>query len=82
MVQWLGLGTSTALATGSVPGQGTKIPQAARCDQNFKKELLIETILAYFIHSPLSQGCYPQIREEEIYSASFTLAGRAERELR
>ena len=26
---WLGLGTSTALGTGSTPGQGTKLPQDA-----------------------------------------------------
>ena len=29
MVQWLGLCTLTAKAPGSIPGQGTKIPQAA-----------------------------------------------------
>ena len=28
-VQWLGLHTSTAGGTGSIPGWGTKIPQAA-----------------------------------------------------
>ena len=28
-VQWLGLHTSTAGGTGSIPGQGTKIPKAA-----------------------------------------------------
>lgn len=27
---WLGLGTSTAVGTGSTPGQGTKLPQATR----------------------------------------------------
>ena len=29
MVQWLGLHSSTAGGTGSIPGQGTKIPLAA-----------------------------------------------------
>ena len=29
--QWLGLCTSTAAGPGSIPGQGTKIPQAALC---------------------------------------------------
>ena len=29
VVQWLGLHTSNAVATGSIPGQGTKIPLAA-----------------------------------------------------
>ena len=32
-VQWLGLRTFTAEGTGSIPGQGTKIPQAAWCGQ-------------------------------------------------
>ena len=35
-VQWLGLHTSTA--GGSIPGRGTKIPQAALCDQRKKKK--------------------------------------------
>ena len=29
MVQWLGLRAFTAEGAGSIPGQGTKIPQAA-----------------------------------------------------
>ena len=28
VVQWLGLSTFTAVASDSIPGQGTKIPQA------------------------------------------------------
>ena len=32
-VQWLGLCTFTAEGTGSIPGRGTKIPQAAQCSQ-------------------------------------------------
>ena len=36
--QWLGLGAFTAVGLGSIPGQGTKIPQAARCGQNVKKK--------------------------------------------
>ena len=35
-VQWLGLGTFTAVARGSVPGQETKIPQAVRHSQKKK----------------------------------------------
>ena len=31
MVQWLGLGTFTSMALGSIPGLGTKILQAERC---------------------------------------------------
>ena len=33
MVQWLGLGAFTAAARVSIPGQGTKIPQAAQHGQ-------------------------------------------------
>ena len=33
-VQWLGLQALTAKGQGSIPGQGTKIPQATGCDQN------------------------------------------------
>ena len=36
-VQWLGLHAFTAEGLGSIPGQGTKIPQAARRDEK-KKE--------------------------------------------
>ena len=35
-VQWLGLGAFTAVARGSVPGRGTKIPQAAWHSQKAK----------------------------------------------
>ena len=36
-VQWLGLHASTAGYTGSIPGPGTKIPQAAQCNPNKQK---------------------------------------------
>ena len=35
--QWLGLRASTAGGTGSIPGQGTKIPHATQCGQKFFK---------------------------------------------
>ena len=35
-VQWLGFGTFTAKAPGSIPGQGTKIPQAMPQGQRIK----------------------------------------------
>ena len=35
-VQWLGLGAFTAVAWGSIPGQGTKTLQAAQCGQKNK----------------------------------------------
>ena len=38
VVQWLGLCALTAEGPGSIPGQGTKIPQAAWHSQNKKKK--------------------------------------------
>ena len=39
MVQWLGLRASTAEGLGSIPGRGTKIPQAVRvAKQNNNQE--------------------------------------------
>ena len=37
MVQWLGLGAFTAVGLGSIPGWGTKIPQAMWCSQTKTK---------------------------------------------
>ena len=37
-VQWLGIHTSTAGGTGSIPGRGTKIPHAARRSQKQTKK--------------------------------------------
>ena len=39
MAQWLGLCAFTAEDLGSIPGLGTKIPQALRRGQKKKKEL-------------------------------------------
>ena len=39
-VQWLGLGTFTAVALGSIPGWGTKILQDMKHSQKKKKELV------------------------------------------
>ena len=33
VIQWLRLHASTAVAMGSIPGQGTKIPRAVQCGQ-------------------------------------------------
>ena len=38
VVQWLGLGTFTAKGQGSIPDQGTKIPQATQCGKKKKKK--------------------------------------------
>ena len=37
-VQWLGLRALTAEGLGSIPGQGTKIPQVTWCGQKRKKK--------------------------------------------
>ena len=40
MTQWLGLSNSTAVAPGSIPDQGTKIPQAA-CHSKKKRKTFV-----------------------------------------
>ena len=37
-VQWLGLWALTAGGLGSIPGRGTKIPQAAQCGQKQQQQ--------------------------------------------
>ena len=41
MIQWLGLGAFTAEGPGSIPGQGTKIPQATWRGQKKKRQTLL-----------------------------------------
>ena len=41
MVQWLGLWAFTAKGLGSISGEGTKILQAAQCDQKIKIKTLV-----------------------------------------
>ena len=43
-VQWLRLCTSTAGGTGSIPGQGTKIPHAMQCNQKKEKVAMINML--------------------------------------
>ena len=38
VVQWLGLGAFTAMAPGSIPGRGAKIPKACSMAKKKKKE--------------------------------------------
>ena len=38
MIQWLGVHVSTARGMGSIPGQGSKIPQATQCSQKERKK--------------------------------------------
>ena len=40
--QWLALGAFTAVGLGSVPGRGTKNPQAAWHGQKKKKEMQVD----------------------------------------
>ena len=42
MVEWLGLRASTARGTGSIPGRGTKIPQAVQLGQKKKKKKIVQ----------------------------------------
>ena len=48
MVQWWGLHASTAGGTGSIPGLGTKIPEAAwRGQKKEKKKSFFKKIFFY-----------------------------------
>ena len=38
VANWLGLGAFTAEGVGSIPGRGTKIPQAGQCSQKKKND--------------------------------------------
>ena len=49
-VQWLGLSAFTAEDLGSIPGWGTKIPQAVQCGQKEKKVSLTFPELSVFLH--------------------------------
>ena len=44
-VQWLGLHTLTTEDLGSIPGRGTKIPQASLCGQKKKKTKKIKMVV-------------------------------------
>ena len=53
VVQWLRLGAFTAVALSSVPGWGTKIPQAVWCSQKKKKFIFVKnkTMYVYFSYT-------------------------------
>ena len=59
VVQWLGLGAFTAVGLGSIPGQGTKIPQAKWCSQ-IKNQIIID-IDTLYIYICLSIDFYCSI---------------------
>ena len=44
VVQWLGLCALIAKGTGSIPGQGTKIPQATQCGQKNQTKTKTKTV--------------------------------------
>ena len=44
-VQWLGLCAFIAEGPGSIPGQGTKIPQAVQCSQKKKKNPILHGVI-------------------------------------
>ena len=48
-VQWLGVGASTARGRGSIPGRGTKIPQAMWCSQKKGKRKRILNLTQWFV---------------------------------
>ena len=52
-VQQLGLCTDNAQDPGSVPGQGTKFPQAVQPSQNKTKTATITVILYFTEHTPI-----------------------------
>ena len=63
LVQWLGLCAFTAKDPGSIPGQGTKIPQASQLENththsNFKKQSSRE-LNGYTLQEKKITGQYP-----------------------
>ena len=56
MVQWLGLRASTERGTGSIPGRGTKILQAAWCGQKSHTRFAAEVQPQVDLYSPPKEG--------------------------
>ena len=63
-VQWLRLHTSTARGVGSIPGQGSKIPQATQCSQ---KENRAEFIVCDRSDGLKSQKCVLSVPVHKVY---------------
>ena len=85
VVQWLGLCVSTAEGVASIPGGGTKIPQAAQRSQKRKKERKKMSYLynTYFttIKKNLSKGMGKDIPKEIWNSSGNFRRGRFQTQL-
>ena len=55
MVQWLGLHGLTAKGAGSIPGRGTKVPQATQCDQKKRCGIYIYIYIYMEYHSAIKK---------------------------
>ena len=71
-VQWLGLCDLTAEGPGSIPGQGTKIPQAAQRGQKTNKQKLVSAPDGTLIQQ-LVTGSHTAVAERVDFSLSQQL---------
>ena len=78
MIQWLRLGALTAMGWGSIPGQGTKIPQAVGYGQKEKKKRFFSANLSFYIlelvdslSSELSNSNIPLLPDTHILPSSL-----------
>ena len=79
MVQWLRLYTFTAKGQGSIPGQGTKIPQATWCGQKKNKKQMSQgysnqnnVVLAQKqTHRSMEQNKEPRNKPKYIWSINL-----------
>ena len=69
MVQWLGLGTFTAVAPGSVHGQGTKMP---KCMMWPKMKITVDAHRAIYVSNVNSQSWELEGMEKVIHSTPHT----------
>ena len=74
VVQWLGLHTFTAKATGSIPSLGTFIPQASWCSQKNEKHCIYMFSWITLLYSRnehiVSQLCFYKILRKELRRSS------------
>ena len=53
---------STAVGAGSIPGQGTKMPLAAQCNQKVKKKKKSELLLIKLVERICSSGTVKSLK--------------------